>query len=74
MANRLKVSPDEVIFECQSAFIGGKLIHDNVVVGFEGIHAMRKKRFGNGRKVAFKLDMSKAFDRVEWNFLERVML
>ncbi|KAL5559689.1 hypothetical protein UlMin_035900 [Ulmus minor] len=73
LATRLKKSLDSVISECQSAFVGGRLIHDNVLVAFEGIHAMRRGRFGNGNKAALKLDMSKAYDRVEWKFIEEVM-
>ncbi|KAL5574975.1 hypothetical protein UlMin_016674 [Ulmus minor] len=67
----LKVLNEDASF--QSAFVGGRLIHNNVLVGFEGIHTMRHGRFGNGKKVALKLDMSKAFDRVEWVFVEEVM-
>ncbi|KAL5568655.1 hypothetical protein UlMin_025230 [Ulmus minor] len=74
LANRLKKSLDSVISEYQSAFVGGRLIHDNVLVAFEGIHTIRRGRFGNGSKAALKLDMSKAYDRVEWKFLEEVIL
>ncbi|KAL5567427.1 hypothetical protein UlMin_030591 [Ulmus minor] len=74
LANRLTKSLDSVISDSHSTFVGGRLIHDNVLVAFEGIHSMRKGRFGNGNKAALKLDMSKAFDRVEWNFIEEVML
>ncbi|KAL5567855.1 hypothetical protein UlMin_024430 [Ulmus minor] len=38
------------------------------------IHLMKKGRLGNGKKMALKLDMSKAFDRVEWKFIEAVMI
>ena len=73
LANRLKGSLDSMISEFQSAFVGGRLTHDNVLVGFEGIHTMRHGCFGNGKKVALKLDMSKEYDRVEWVFVEEVM-
>ncbi|KAL5570083.1 hypothetical protein UlMin_026658 [Ulmus minor] len=65
---------DDLISKSHNAFIGGRLIHDNVIAGFEGIHTMRKRRFGNSDIMALKLNMSKAFDRVEWCFLERVMI
>ena len=35
LANILKICLDSTISECLSVFIGGRLIHDNVVVGFE---------------------------------------
>ncbi|KAL5555894.1 hypothetical protein UlMin_038130 [Ulmus minor] len=57
----------------QSSFVGGRLIHDNIIAGYDGIHLMKKGRLGNGKKMALKLDMSKAFDRVEWKFIEAVM-
>ncbi|XP_021735024.1 uncharacterized protein LOC110701708 [Chenopodium quinoa] len=72
LANRLKPFLDDIISVNQSAFIPGRLITDNAMVAFEIFHAM--KRGGDGRSglIALKLDMSKAYDRVEWGFLEMV--
>uniref|UniRef100_A0A803PLN3 Reverse transcriptase domain-containing protein n=1 Tax=Cannabis sativa TaxID=3483 RepID=A0A803PLN3_CANSA len=73
LAGRMKQSLHQAISEEQSAFIGGRLIQDNAIVGFESLHCTKTKRFGNGKKMALKLDMSKAYDRVEWNFLVTMM-
>lgn len=35
---------------------------------------MRNKRRGNAGYAAIRLDMSKAYDRVEWNFLKDMMI
>uniref|UniRef100_A0A2N9HN71 Reverse transcriptase domain-containing protein n=1 Tax=Fagus sylvatica TaxID=28930 RepID=A0A2N9HN71_FAGSY len=51
----------------------GRQITDNVAVAFELMHALRSRRKGKVSQMAIKLDMSKAYDRVEWTFLERVM-
>uniref|UniRef100_A0A803PZ98 Reverse transcriptase domain-containing protein n=1 Tax=Cannabis sativa TaxID=3483 RepID=A0A803PZ98_CANSA len=68
-----KQSLNSVISDNQSAFIGGRIIQDNAIIGFESLHCMKKCRFGNGKRMAVKLDMSKAYDRVEWNFIEAMM-
>ncbi|KAL5564409.1 hypothetical protein UlMin_027573 [Ulmus minor] len=64
---------DEVIGDQQSAFVPGRLITDNVLLGLETMHWLRQHRGGNTGYVALKLDMSKAYDRVEWSFLEDMM-
>ncbi|KAL5550018.1 hypothetical protein UlMin_000194 [Ulmus minor] len=74
LVNRLKVFLDDFISENQSAFVGGRFIHDNIIEGFEGIHLMKHGRLGNGNIIALKLDMSKAFDWVEWKFIEAIMI
>jgi hypothetical protein len=46
---------------------------NNVLVAYESIHAIKNKRVGSNGACAVKLDMHKAYDRVEWIFLENVM-
>ena len=63
-----------MIGDQQSAFVPRQLITDNVLLGFETMHWFRQHRGGNTGYAALKLDMSKAYDRVEWPFLEGMML
>lgn len=74
LANRLKKILPEVISQSQSAFFPGRLISDNILVAYELTHYMRQKRNGETGYAALKLDMSKAYDRVEWGFLKDMML
>ncbi|XP_057808759.1 uncharacterized protein LOC131023235 [Salvia miltiorrhiza] len=49
------------------------MISDNILVGYECMHWLRNQKKGNVGFDAAKLDMRKAYDRVEWTFL-RAML
>ncbi|KAK3194525.1 hypothetical protein Dsin_025835 [Dipteronia sinensis] len=60
---------DGVILEAQSTFIPGRLNSDNTVVGFECLDRLKRRRRKHG-SMTIKLDMSKSYDRVEWNFVE----
>ena len=73
LANRLKVILPQIVSNYQSAFVPGRLITDNVLVAFETLHHMHHNRIGRERAMALKFDMSKAYDRVEWKFLEEIM-
>ena len=65
VANRLKKMLSGVISESQSVFIQGRAITDNVMVAFEFSHYMKRKSQGKHGKSALKIDMSKAYDRIE---------
>jgi hypothetical protein len=50
------------------------MITDNVLLAYGVTHMMHRKKGGRDGLIAVKLDMSKAYDRVEWIFLEKIML
>ena len=71
LANRLKLILPDIIAPNQSAFVPGRLIMDNVLIAYEMSHYMQHKRRGDVGYATMKLDMSKAYDRVEWSFFTK---
>ena len=65
LVNRLRPLLDDVISENQSAFIPGRLITDNALIAFECIHAIQQDNSVNSKFCAVKLDLAKAYDRVD---------
>jgi hypothetical protein len=73
LANILKRILPHITSPTQSAFIPRRLITNNVLAAYETLHTMHSQMKGKKGFMAVKLDMSKAYDRVEWRFLETVM-
>lgn len=74
IANRMKGVLKYIISENQSALIQGRLIIDNIIIGYECINAIKDQRNVGKDMVAFKIDLSKAYDRVEWPYSKEIML
>ncbi|XP_026396130.1 uncharacterized protein LOC113290763 [Papaver somniferum] len=72
IVQRLKPLMKKIISPYQVTYISGRLISDNIVIAQEIIHSMKKKR-GQIGWMALKLDMSKTVDRLEWDFLIKVL-
>lgn len=70
MSNRLTELADSIIGKNQSAFIKGRYIVDSAVILHEVLHELRVK---NLQGVVMKIDFEKAYDRINWGFLEEVM-
>lgn len=73
LANRLKAVLLEIISHTQSTFIPGRLITDNILAAYETMHSMQIRMWSKTGFMGLKLNMSKAYDKVEWAFLEADM-
>ena len=73
LCQRLKTVLPNLISETQSAFVEGRLISDNILIAQEMFHGLRTNTSCKGKFMAIKTDMSKAYDRVEWKFIEELL-
>ena len=44
-----------------------------MLMTYEALHTMHARKKGKKRTIALKLDINKAYERVEWQFLQRIM-
>lgn len=68
LAIRLRGVLEKIISPQQFAYIPNRSIHDNTIICHKVMHHMNRKK-GCLRLMAIKIDLSKAYDRVDWHFL-----
>ncbi len=71
LADRLASVASRIVSPHQHAFIKGRKITDCIALVSEGIHFIDKK--AHGGNVGFKLDVTKAFDTMDWEFILSVL-
>jgi len=64
LVNRMRPIPQRIILPTQSAFIPQRTIHDNILLAHEVVNKFKHMK-GKKGYVALKLDMEKAYDRIE---------
>ncbi|KAM5550671.1 hypothetical protein ABKV19_027155, partial [Rosa sericea] len=73
LANRLKKWLPDIVSPLQSAYVPGRLISNNTLVATEVAHFMYKLRSQEEVFFSLKLDISKAYDRLEWAYLQAIL-
>lgn len=71
LASRLKQVLPQVISITQSAFLPGRLMVENVLMATELIRGYNWKNIT--KRSLLKVDLKKAFDSLEWNFIFKIM-
>ncbi|KAL9663610.1 hypothetical protein QQ045_019001 [Rhodiola kirilowii] len=69
--SRLTIILKKVISQEQSGFLEGRYIHDCIGMAHDMVHDINVKRFGGN--IMMKIDMSKAYDRISWRFILKMM-
>ena len=68
--NRISEVAQTIIRPTQTAFMSGRHILEGVVVLHETLHELHSKKLDG---VLLKIDFEKAYDKVNWGFLQQVM-
>ena len=72
LVERIRPYLNKLVSPFQTTFVPGRKGLDNVLVAQELFYALDKKK-GKEGYVAIKVDLEKAYDRMEWCFIHRVL-
>lgn len=70
MANRLKPLLPTLVSGEQSGYVEGRKILDNIIQAHEVVHSLTNKRKAG---MIMQLDISKAYDKVNWTYIKKVL-
>jgi hypothetical protein len=73
VVERLKRCVAKLVSPYQTGFVPGRNIHENIVVAKEMLHSMHQKQ-GKKGYFAIKVDLAKAYDKLSWEFIWRVLV
>lgn len=72
LVTRIRPFLRDLISPFQSSFLAGRSGMDNVIIVQEVIHRFRSFKGSKGAMI-IKLDLEKAFDRLKWDFIRKVL-
>ena len=73
MVAQIRPFLDKIISPIQAAFVLGRKWLDNIIIAQELIHSLDNKKGSMGFMVV-KVDLTKAYGRIEWSFIHKVLL
>ncbi|CAL2255075.1 unnamed protein product [Prunus armeniaca] len=69
---RLRPCMTKLVSPSQVSFVLGRQITDNIIVAQEVLHKFKSAK-GKKGFIAWKIDLSKAYDRMQWPFIREVL-
>lgn len=73
IAQRLRTLMPQLIGPCQSSFVPNRQSGDNVIIAQEIFQSMRVRK-GKKGWMAIKIDLEKAYDRLNWDFIKDTLV
>lgn len=74
LVNRLKRIIGDLVGNFQNAFVPGRQLADNCLIAHEVLNWVKKQKKGTLFTGIMKVDLSKAYDRIRWDFVEAVLV
>lgn len=72
LVHRIRPLLSKLVSPLQSSFIPGRQAAENLILVQELLHTMRKTKSQKGA-IDIKIDLEKAYDRIEWGFLRTIL-